>query len=128
MNVEKDINKYSEEIIKLQSYTKISENALKIVPYLNQIFNGLYDVLNNYILLKGYSIKVEEIRIEREYSLGQYQSTINYLISLNNLTAHILKAISEMPESDENKKIFTEQFLKFSELINQLTNKILEKL
>jgi hypothetical protein len=128
MNIEKDINKYSEEIIKLQSYTKISENALKIVPYLNQIFNGLYDVLNNYILLKGYSIKVEEIRIEREYSLGQYQSTINYLISLNNLTAHILKAISEMPESDENKKIFTEQFLKFSELIGQLTNKILEKL
>jgi hypothetical protein len=128
MNVEKDINKYIEEIIKLQSYTKISENALKIVPYLNQIFNGLYDVLNNYILLKGYSIKVEEIRIEREYSLGQYQSTINYLISLNNLTAHILKAISEMPESDENKKVFTEQFLKFSELISQLTNKILEKL
>jgi len=127
MNIEKDINKYNEEIVKLQSYVQISENVSRIVPYINQTFNGLYSVLNNYILLKGYSLKIEEIRIEREYSLGQYQSTISYLISLNNLTTHILKVISDMPE-DENKKIFIEQFLKFSELINQVTSKILEKL
>ncbi len=119
------------EIQKLELQRDISENIkttlMITAPLIVEIFNGLQSAFNSYLKLKGYELELENLKNLRDINLRKFEKTIDYLISLNDMTARIMENISKI-DDEEAREIFMERFLRFSELILNLTQKLINSI